>query len=324
MTVRAAPKSNPTRVRISASLALDDGAELARTKNQRRLIAFPSKNLLTNPAKVEILLQVCANRVAGALLADDFRRSRISSTRCCTCSKNSMEDPMQSRYRCALAVGLLSLFATASATAEPITIHFDIHVFQRVTFPAGIAEPFDASFALAMTFDPASSSDPARYGLPSFSPDILELPVPVPPVPAGISLQTFGGTTHTSGFASASLGVGGGVPLEGPLFQARLFLENRVEDGEPITPETFGPHLGLPLHGIAPYNFLYDSCAVYAGPTSPETFCTGRQLQHVQYFGLATFTGLEAPAVPEPSTIALVGGGLAALIKWGRRKAAYR
>jgi PEP-CTERM putative exosortase interaction domain len=228
------------------------------------------------------------------------------------------------RFRTTLTAAIALLLWTTPAAADPISVLFDVQVFERLTGLLSPFEPYDQRFSLRLTYDPALGSG-TDYGPASFSPGIFEVPLPLPSVPPGLSLSSSSFTSHsvthgdgTRYNATAAASVGGSI-IGQSKYNAFLILENsRPETNPVITPETFPAHLGLPLGPFGQFNFQYGACAVYGNP-HPEVGCFGSSFQLAFYHGRATLTTVESPAVPEPATLALVGGGLAILASRRRR-----
>lgn len=77
-----------------------------------------------------------------------------------------------------MAVLMLGM-SVATLSAEPITATYSVRVTEVLR--TGITEPFEPSFTLTLTFDPALGNQQG-YGPPSFSP----IPLPLPSRPDGV------------------------------------------------------------------------------------------------------------------------------------------
>jgi hypothetical protein len=215
--------------------------------------------------------------------------------------------------------------STVPARADPITAVFDVTVMQRTFVVTGTSVPFERSFALFMTFDPAHPLPSSPYGPMTFSP----VPLPGPSAPSGLEgLSNFHHSFHGPGllggeeeeeniavdlFARAIFGQSGFFPGGAGEFATGVQLLSYVENLSPLptfTPETFPAHLGA--LGDNQFNFEYfaELRRPFA-PFSPDSS---------HYFGRATFRELQAPVIPEPATLALVGGGLALLAAKRQRR----
>lgn len=229
--------------------------------------------------------------------------------------------------RRSLTIGLTAVMLAGSAlaaSAEPITAVFDVRVFLRQTiFPdSSTTEPFHREFSLTLTYDPAQALETLAfgpYGLPSFSPVPLEgAPAPgfVPRsgftqsqiFPTGTlvvraqSSQTLV-TADMQFFESVSIGNSGNVSAFASL--------------PPLTALTFPAYLGLQAPGTVVPNFGFISSLLAVGADDPRL----RIVESYTYLGTATLSPVDAPIVPEPATLALVGGGLALMARRGWRRA---
>ena len=238
------------------------------------------------------------------------------------------------RFRRTLSIVLATLAIGATqASAEPITAVYDVQLFERFLRQdagPGVMEPFDQHFTLSMTIDPASAVPGAGvYGMPSFS----AVPLSVPRPPDDLVLSSSGSTTHipTSGgaFARANASKFASGTIDGNLvvYSVGLQLGGPIPVGtEPsiATAETFPLHLDLArLGSFGPYNFSYSAC-LGLGPFPPSAdSCTdarGVGSRMVTYLGTATLSSVELEPIPEPATLALVGSGLALLVRRTHRK----
>ena len=215
---------------------------------------------------------------------------------------------MRLNRRSTFAFMLLALSAgTVPARADPITAVFDVTVMERRNLITEAIEPFERSFALFMTLDPARPQPFSAYGPVTFS------PVPLgPSAPPGIELTNTYLSRHGSiieeefeadQLAEARQIQRGSFPSGS--FQREVQLLNRISNVSPLpafTPQTFPEHLSA--LGEREHNFLFEAFLVQNG----QPFDSG-----YQFVGRATFRDFQAPVVPEPATLALVGGGLALL-----------
>jgi hypothetical protein len=214
---------------------------------------------------------------------------------------------------------------TVPARAEPITAVFDVTTSRRTSVVTGLTEIFEQSFTLFMTLDPAEPLPGSPYGPITFSP----VPLPGPSAPSGLeNFSTFQHSFHGPGllggeeeegniavdlFARAIFGQSGFFPGGTGEFATGVQLVSYVENVSPLptfTPGTFPAHLGL--LGDNRFNFEYfaELRRPFA-PFSPDSY---------GYLGRATFREVQAPVVPEPATVALVGGGLALLAATRQRR----
>ena len=209
---------------------------------------------------------------------------------------------------------------TVPARADPITAVFDVVVKERESRITFTTEPFERSFTLFMTLDPARPSPSSPYGPPTFSP----VPLPGPSAPSGLELTTSYFLQHHTGGEErgefevlADVHVDQSVVLPGRsgFFSQTTELRSSFDapPSEPITLETFPLHLSTP--GLPEHNFTYEVLLGFAGPTglsyTPDSY---------QYRGRATLREIQAPVVPEPATLALVGGGLELLAAKRQRR----
>jgi hypothetical protein len=213
---------------------------------------------------------------------------------------------MTIRVRLLVACALIVASFTSPVAAEPILAVYQVHVSGRMTWESNPSfEPFPRDFTLRMTFDPALGGD-RTYGPVSFS------EVPLPGVSAPGEVETSSSTAHgqfeenpygaTNLFASAAehqvINAGGVFYL-----RATRLISNEPVDFAPVfSPETFPAHLVLGT----PFNFDYGTSLFREGLT-PVT---------INYQGSATLVAVNPPEpIPEPATMLLVGGGLAALVR---------
>jgi hypothetical protein len=202
---------------------------------------------------------------------------------------------------------------TIPARADPIIAVFDVTVVARTSVITFTEEPFERSFPLLMSFDPPAHPkypyDP--YGPVRFS----TVPLGQSP-PSGIELTTVSLSLHGSiieeEFEADQLaearqlqtafipdGVFSGV------FSSEVRLLSWIDNVSPLpafTPQTFPVHLSA--RGEVETNFSYEAALFQNGQFSRDSY---------SYVGRATFREFQAPVVPEPATVALVGGGLALL-----------
>lgn len=205
-----------------------------------------------------------------------------------------------------LSMALAFVCCTAPAMADPVTAIYRVNVLERMTWESNpIWHPFLQEFTLYMTFDPANAGD-RTYGPVWFS----TVPLPGVSPPAGLSLTTNRYTAHgrfdenpygpLNLFASATQ-YEFGSNAEWTYFRNTRLITN-VPTGDAsleFTAETFPAHLVL-----GPYNFDYGTSLFGhpAGSRPPETF---------DYRGLATLLEVTPTApIPEPTTLALIGGAL--------------
>jgi hypothetical protein len=214
-------------------------------------------------------------------------------------------------------------YGTLPVRADPITALYDVRVLERSFGQGGETgtDEFHRQFTLSMTFDPANAISPSTYGPASFS----SVPLQIPSPPADLVLDSGSGTTHRSTpeggfFAQATAGIFGGrrVADIDTIYFVEIRLLGATDRGSQaalITPETFPIHLGALGENPFPiFNFFYSSC-LGIGPFPPSAdSCTDAQTagsSHVTYFGRATLRDVDVPPVPEPTTVVLVGSGLA-------------
>ena len=234
------------------------------------------------------------------------------------------------RRTLSLALATLTIGATEIA-ADPITAVYDVQVYERFSrqgVDPGVLEPFLQLFSLSITIDPDSPPGAGVYGAPTFS----AIPLPLPPPPDGLVLSSGGSTTHiptsSGAFAQASVRTFGSTTIDGNLvvYSAALQLGGPMPTGSQpalATPETFFQHLDLARFGsFGPYNFTSSAC-LGVGPFPPgadacdDARAPGTRI--VTYRGTATLTEINPAPIPEPATLALVGSGLALLVRRTRR-----
>jgi hypothetical protein len=215
--------------------------------------------------------------------------------------------------------------STLPADADPITAVYDVQVLERFFGQGGElgTEEFHRQFTVSMTFDPARGTSTSTYGPASFS----SVPLQIPSPPADLALESGSNTTHRAspdgGFlAGATAGRYGGRRVAGidTIYFVEIRLLSAMDGGSqatPITPETFPIHLGTlrenPIGGRV-FNFIYSSCLGIGPFPEGADSCTDARTagsSHVAYFGRATWHGVDVPPIPEPTTVVLVGSGLA-------------
>jgi hypothetical protein len=225
---------------------------------------------------------------------------------------------MRLRFRLALWSALVFAFAISSATADPIIVVYHVQVTERMTWASNpIWEPFPQEFTLQMTFDPANASFDS-YGPVWFSPIPLPGVSPPPDLTLTTNRYTAHGTFEENPYGSWNLFASATVYEYGWNAEWSYFRNTRLISNVPpggwspvFTPETFPGHLVL-----GPYNFDYGTSLFGSPPGSrtPET---------LSYRGFATLVDVHtAEPIPEPGTLALLGGGLAILARTRRRDTA--
>ena len=208
--------------------------------------------------------------------------------------------------RLVVAYALIATCFTPPVAAEPIVAVYQVQISGRMTWESNpIFEPFFQEFTLRMTFDPALGGD-RTYGPVSFS------EVPLPGVSAPGEVATTSSTAHgqfeenpfgvANLFASAQESQvvdSGGLTY----IRTRRLISNVPVDFTPVfSPQTFPAHLVLGT----PFNFDYGT----------SLFRTGLTPVTINYRGFAELVAVNPPGpIPEPATMLLVGGGLAALAR---------
>jgi PEP-CTERM motif len=212
-----------------------------------------------------------------------------------------------------VAFVLLCSIATPVA-ADPITATYAVLVTGRMTAESNpVFLPFDQEFILRMTFDPALASGQG-YGPVRFS----AIPLPSVAPPDGLHLTTNSFTLHgqfsddefdpLNLFATATITESNFTGPEWIYFRNTRLITNvpTTDPPPPFTAETFPAHLVLG----SPVNFNY-------GTTLFDLTPTLRLVDDMQYQGFARL--LDVEPVSEPTTAALVGGGLL-LLAWRRKR----
>jgi len=222
-------------------------------------------------------------------------------------------------------VGVLG-FST-SALADPITALFNVTVAERWNLQSGDHEPFSPSFELTLRFDENSTRDTSATqehriysGLPIFSPVPTELVTASRPV--GQNTIVVGnvvdqwflheGLYHRQATAAINE-IGPTYRLTTQLFQPSL----RGFSAPPaLTTSSFLAYLGA---GNT-INFLHTGFAFTETETAPIYAPNSYRYEGVARLLRFDIPGGEQPGpVPEPSTLALLGSGLAAGMLRSRR-----
>ena len=217
---------------------------------------------------------------------------------------------------------------TCPARADPITAIYDVQVLERY-FISGPMEPFSQHFELRMSFDPDSRDQFSIYGPPTFSSVPLTLPEPPADV---LPLRRRGNTSH---FLSESGGVSlvyadafdqmsgrGDQPSFHNYVRNLQLFTTFVNPPLTLTAENFPAHLGTVDSRVGSalnFSFQEYECLVDSGEICFEHSELYLK-SHVLYRGVATLREVESPVVPEPATLALVGGGLALLAAKRQRR----
>jgi hypothetical protein len=210
-----------------------------------------------------------------------------------------------------------------TASGEPITAVFDVRVFLRqAILPTGsTTEPFHQEFPLTLTYDPAQALETLRfgpYGLPSFSP----VPLEGATAPGFVPLSGF---TQSQIFGSARLVVAAQasrslVTADAQFLEAVTLSNSGAVSAfaslPPLTAQTFPSYLGLQAPGTVVPNFSFISSLLAVSPVPPQF----RVVENYTYLGTATLRQVDPPIIPEPATLALVGGGLALMARRGWRR----
>jgi hypothetical protein len=217
---------------------------------------------------------------------------------------------------------IVAVTLSTPAEADPITAQYDVHVFYRQYYQTHEVVPFESRFTLQLRYDPATASGADTYGPASFS----AIPLTVEEAPRGKPLQNTSGTRHfvgvdsddPSAFQRQALAFSRRESLEGdPLeFFSLIWLENNFSGLSTLpvaNANTFPRHLGLPMKEGSFYNFNYAGYLWERRGQGPGRFIGNSFL----YYGQATLT--DVSAVPEPTTVSLLIGGLGLLAV--RRKA---
>jgi hypothetical protein len=206
---------------------------------------------------------------------------------------------MRDRSRWILAAASL-MWIAAPASADPITAVYDVHVQQRGLYVPGnvLFAPFDQRFALRMTFDPAGAVPDSNglgiFGVPSFSP----VPLPIVAPPENMTLEASGFTFHDEGTLAAQAAMAGRNAEW--IFSSAVRFSGQMIPGSAMTPENFAA--GLTRFQL--FGFLQ---ATANNPAFPEgAFAPGS----LNYLGVASLVAIDPAPVPEPGTLALVGGAL--------------
>lgn len=208
-------------------------------------------------------------------------------------------------------LALVFLSCTGTARADPITAVYHVQVTDRMT-PASNPNwlPFEQEFMLQMTFDPAllaAVNTGHTYGPAQFS----AVPLPAVGPPAGVTLTTTGTTWHgqfqendnIEPFNLLAVASQHEVHLgaEWHFFRSTRLATNILAPvpAPPYTAETF------------PHHVILDSFPFGYGVSLFQIQPTVRLIDGIDYRGVATLVEVDGVApVPEPATLALVGGSL--------------
>lgn len=220
--------------------------------------------------------------------------------------------------RAAVACTLITSANVSPASAEPITASYVIQLSERQSFTNGVwtTEPLKEQLALRLTIDPDRASESQQYGPASFSPVPFET-IPPPEGVLPLSTDSFTGQSVfgsppslINSYAAEGTGIVSAYEPTPMHYHRGMDIWASGSEVPPVlNAETFLMLLGGSNSGRADFRYLNWRCV---GRTDYETcfepgFLGGAWLQ---YNGTAVFQQIESPVVPEPTTIALVGGGL--------------
>lgn len=215
-----------------------------------------------------------------------------------------------------LVAFVLLLAPPRAAYGDPITAVFTVDINQRYDSLTRRIEPFEAQFTLRMSFDPAAEQAPdpdiRTYGAVTFSPVPLPLRSPASELPTVFEYSftqhfraydgpVFGWRVQSAAVAETHFGSADETYTR----LVELDSTHRFTTMPVLSPETFPLHLGGPAAALERAVFAY----------SGTYRASGIFLESYSYWGTATLTGVETPVIPEPATLALVGGGLLMLVR---------
>jgi hypothetical protein len=209
--------------------------------------------------------------------------------------------------RMAKVVGLFVVLAICPslASAEPVTLLFDVTVTERARYGGGPAQSIDPiDFTFGMRFDNTVTG--GLFGTPSFDlvPLVADGPNLAEPLRNGWVIEE-----RTATQRSVSIGGNNQVPFG----QSFLRME-RTETGPLAPAQLAAPRFTGLIDTLmsGPLSFNYESFRAFETPDASGNIFTANSFS---YFGTATLRSL---SVPEPSTVLLIGAG--ALLFLRRRR----
>jgi hypothetical protein len=218
------------------------------------------------------------------------------------------QSPEFERMRIGKTLVLLAVLAVCPsvASAEPVTMLFDVTVTERARFGGGPAESIDPIFfSFGMHFDNTLTG--GLFGTPSF--DLIPLVADGPNLAEPLNnAWVIEERTPTQ----RSVSIGGNRQI--PFSQSFLRMERTVTG--PLTPAELGapPFTALVATLMSgPLAFNYESFLAFETPDGSLEFSANS----FSYFGTAT---LQSLSVPEPSTVLLLSVGAGTLLFLRRRR----
>jgi hypothetical protein len=203
--------------------------------------------------------------------------------------------------RTAVAVGFV--FVAKPASADTITLRYDVQIVSRLDLSIGAGRPFSLQFPLSLTFDDEPrviTPTRAVFGQPEFTP----VPIPTPIVGPGLSgangrVDRFYDPTQTAEGSSDQAVLFNTVMDAGTIVAfTQMFLSRPI-----FPPPNPGDVSQLFTAGLAAdTTFVFTDLREVNGTRVPGSY---------QYFGVATL--LTTAPIPEPASVSLLALGFAGL-----------